>query len=164
MTLPFVFATLPAGNVPAFDLDANFNACAQNGANTDITSLASPALAAATATTQASNDRSTKVATTAFVNPAATLAVTGHMTMPNGLQVKWGQVTTSGAGDVNFIWAGPAITTIYGAWATGVNGGGAGSVLASLGASSTTAINVGGYISNTAVRVAAAVWVMVIGI
>jgi hypothetical protein len=41
---------------------------AETGANIDITSLASPAIGAATATTQAANDNSTKVATTAFVN------------------------------------------------------------------------------------------------
>lgn len=41
---------------------------AQSGANTDITSLASPAIAAATATTQPIADFSTKVATTAFVS------------------------------------------------------------------------------------------------
>jgi hypothetical protein len=40
---------------------------AASGANTDITSLASPALGSATATTQAASDNSTKVATTAFV-------------------------------------------------------------------------------------------------
>lgn len=39
---------------------------ALSGANTDITSLASPAIAAATATTQATTDISTKVATTAY--------------------------------------------------------------------------------------------------
>lgn len=40
---------------------------AASGANTDITSLSAPALGAATATTQAVGDNSTKVATTAFV-------------------------------------------------------------------------------------------------
>ncbi len=40
---------------------------ALKGANTDITSLNAPALGAATATTQAVSDNSTKVATTAFV-------------------------------------------------------------------------------------------------
>ena len=40
---------------------------AASGANSDITSLASPALGSATATTQTVGDNSTKVATTAFV-------------------------------------------------------------------------------------------------
>lgn len=48
---------------------------ANAGANTDITSLASPALAGATATTQADGDNTTKVATTAFVTTATTNAV-----------------------------------------------------------------------------------------
>jgi len=43
---------------------------ALKGANTDITSLASPALGAATATTQTAGDNTTKVATTAFVTTA----------------------------------------------------------------------------------------------
>jgi len=47
--------------------DATF---ALKGANTDITSLASPALAGATATTQTAGDNTTKVATTAFVTTA----------------------------------------------------------------------------------------------
>ena len=41
---------------------------ANSGDNSDITSLASPALGAATATTQAANDNSTKVATTAYAD------------------------------------------------------------------------------------------------
>ena len=40
---------------------------AASGANTDITSLSAPALGAATATTQAVDNNTTKVATTAFV-------------------------------------------------------------------------------------------------
>jgi hypothetical protein len=43
---------------------------AASGANTDITSLNAPVLGAATATTQAGGDSSTKVATTAFVASA----------------------------------------------------------------------------------------------
>ena len=43
---------------------------AKSGANTDITSLASPELVQATATTQAAGDSSTKVATTAMVQAA----------------------------------------------------------------------------------------------
>lgn len=46
---------------------ANLGA-AQLGANSDITSLASPALGEATAITQAANDNSTKVATTAYAD------------------------------------------------------------------------------------------------
>lgn len=47
---------------------------AASGANSDITSLASPAIAAATATTQAATDSTTKVATTAFVRQFKQLA------------------------------------------------------------------------------------------
>jgi len=55
---------LDASVVTLTAADATF---ALKGANTDITSLASPALGAATATTQAVGDNTTKVATTAFV-------------------------------------------------------------------------------------------------
>jgi len=48
-------------------LDASVTTFALKGVNTDITSLASPALGAATATTQSFGDNTTKVATTAFV-------------------------------------------------------------------------------------------------
>lgn len=44
---------------------------AASGANTDITSLSAPALGAATATTAAARDNSTKVATTAYVEKTA---------------------------------------------------------------------------------------------
>jgi hypothetical protein len=53
---------------------------AASGANADITSLAAPALGAATATTQSPGDNTTKVATTAFVTaaiPAASTTVRG---------------------------------------------------------------------------------------
>lgn len=62
-------ATGPATTVQAElqALDAADATFALKGVNTDITSLASPALAAATATTQAVGDNTTKVATTAFV-------------------------------------------------------------------------------------------------
>ena len=43
---------------------------AQSGVNADITSLASPALASATAVTQSPGDSTTKVATTAFIAAA----------------------------------------------------------------------------------------------
>lgn len=48
---------------------------AASGANTDITSLNAPALGAATATTQAASDNTTKVATTAQVQLAIAAAV-----------------------------------------------------------------------------------------
>ena len=56
---------------------------AASGANTDITSLAAPAIGAATATTATAGDNSTKVATTAFVT-AAVLAA-----LPAGVITIW---------------------------------------------------------------------------
>jgi hypothetical protein len=52
---------------------------AASGANTDITSLASPALGSATATTQAAGDNSTAIATTAFVQASGDLRYAGAM-------------------------------------------------------------------------------------
>ena len=51
----------------SFSVAAAFSGKAAKGANTDITSLASPALGAATATTPAAADSTTKVPTTAFL-------------------------------------------------------------------------------------------------
>lgn len=50
---------------------------AKSGANTDITSLSSPALGSATATTQTAGDNSTKVATTAYVDAATSSSAAG---------------------------------------------------------------------------------------
>ena len=56
---------------------ADVSGAAKSGANTDITSLLSPALGAATATTQAATDSSTKVATTAQVQSAIAASPSG---------------------------------------------------------------------------------------
>jgi hypothetical protein len=69
---------------------ADLSTFALKGANTDITSLASPALGSATATTQAAGDSTTKVATTAFVTTAVgsdivsfpNPTLSGTMTLP----------------------------------------------------------------------------------
>jgi hypothetical protein len=68
---------------------------AASGANTDITSLAAPALGAATATTQSAGDASTKVATTAYADTAAANAV------PSGTVV-FTLATTAASGWVLF--------------------------------------------------------------
>lgn len=64
ITVQTELRALDASVVTLTAADATF---ALKGVNTDITSLASPALGAATATTQAVGDNTTKVATTAFV-------------------------------------------------------------------------------------------------
>lgn len=63
------------------------------GANTDITSLASPALGAATATTQSAGDNSTKVATTAYVDaavPTASDTVAGKVELATDAETEAG--------------------------------------------------------------------------
>jgi hypothetical protein len=71
---------------------------AASGANTDITSLSAPALGAATATTQSVGDSTTKVATTAFVNPGGSIGANGHRENPDGTIEQWATATSSGSG------------------------------------------------------------------
>lgn len=55
------------------------------------------------ATTQAANDISTKIATTAFANPASAIQGTGSVKLPSGLIINWGNVNPSGtSGTVSF--------------------------------------------------------------
>lgn len=72
---------------------------AASGANADITSLASPALANATANTQSAGDSSTKVATTAFFSDAL-LGLVGYFpssTAPGGWLKADGSVVSQSA-------------------------------------------------------------------
>lgn len=49
--------------------------------------------------TQATNDSSTKAATTAFANPGASLSTNGYQKLPSGLIIQWGRasVATNGS-------------------------------------------------------------------
>jgi len=111
---------------------------AKSGANTDITSLSSPALGSATATTQTAGDNSTKVATTAYVATAAAAAVapivpgfssmavistTGASTWTIPAGVTKAKVTVVGGGN-----SGNAGSTACGTIAFGGGGGGGGGV------------------------------------
>lgn len=60
---------------------------AASGANGDITSLNAPALGAATATTQASTDNSTKVATTAFVKSSSGITLGTSVASTSGTAI-----------------------------------------------------------------------------
>ena len=79
---PWVFGTLPAGNVAASKLDDNFNAAAQ---------LDSPALTGTpTSTTPPASDNSTRIATTAYVTNAVisqivTATTTSLVTCPTNI-------------------------------------------------------------------------------
>lgn len=54
-----------------------------------------------TTTTQNPGDSSTKIATTAFANPAFTASANGFQKLPSGLIIQWGLgVTVTGAGDL----------------------------------------------------------------
>jgi hypothetical protein len=79
---------------------------AASGANTDITSLAAPALGAATATTQAAGTNGTNVATTAFVQNRAWVRFDGTQIAANMIKAAWNvtSITDVGLGSyqVNF--------------------------------------------------------------
>lgn len=55
-----------------------------------LTQLLTALRSAGVFTTAASNDSTTKAATTAFVNPASSIAVSGYVKLPCGLIVQWG--------------------------------------------------------------------------
>jgi hypothetical protein len=78
--------------------DAEVTALALKAPLASPTFTGTPALGAATATTAASNDSSTKVATTAFVNPAGSLAAAGYQKLASGLILQWATVSASTAG------------------------------------------------------------------
>jgi hypothetical protein len=74
-----VVAYTKATGIPAIAgplASSGITGAAASGANSDITSLASPSLGGATATTQAASDSSTKIASTAFVRQFRQLAQT----------------------------------------------------------------------------------------
>lgn len=52
----------------------------------------------ATATTPAAKDASTNIATTAFVNPGASLGGAGYQKLPSGLNLQWGSASASTVG------------------------------------------------------------------
>lgn len=76
---------------------ANLNA-ASSGANSDITSLNSPALGSATANTQAVGTSNTEVATTRFSNPATAASPNGYVQTAGGIYIQWGTGTASSGG------------------------------------------------------------------
>jgi hypothetical protein len=57
----------------------------------DVTQLLQALRAAGVFQTQATNDASTKVATTAFVNPGSSLSTNGYLKLSCGAILQWGQ-------------------------------------------------------------------------
>lgn len=97
-------ANVPAGNLSATNIQDAINeldlekqpvgSYAASGVNSDITSLASPAIGSATATTQTAGDNSTKVATTAYADAA--VAANQARDVPVRQTVLSGPVDSSG--------------------------------------------------------------------
>lgn len=64
----------------------------------DVTQLLQALRAAGVFQTQATNDSSTKVATTAFANPGSSLSGSGYQKLPSGLIIQWGTGVATSAG------------------------------------------------------------------
>ena len=105
---------------------------AASGANTDITSLNAPALGAATATTAAARDNSTKVATTAYVEKTAAyppMFIQGLTYSNNGSDATNDLDIAAGAArdatdTINMRLASALTKQSDAAWAVGTNAGG----------------------------------------
>lgn len=131
---------------------------ASSGVNTDITSLASPALASATATTQTSTDNSTKVATTAFVKTAiGTLSVvavcyfngtlTGTNAPISGVNVS--TVTRNSTGNYTINFSSALTDTNYVVVASGWSSSSILSIVGTGSTKTTTQLGIGSFIYNT---------------
>lgn len=71
-----------------------------------------------TATTQAVNDSSTKVATTGFANPANSIGTNGYNELPSGLIIQWGTNNTNSGNPVTFSFPTQFSTACYSFTAT----------------------------------------------
>lgn len=79
-----------------------------------------------TTTTQAANDISTKIATTAFANPGALLSANGYVKLPSGVIIQWGttgNVTNGGTLAVALPFTFPSLFASVTANPTGTPGG-----------------------------------------
>lgn len=62
-----------------------------------VTALSIDASQNVTVATQAVNNSTTKVATTAFANPASSLAANGYVKLPSGVIIQWGVTSIANA-------------------------------------------------------------------
>ena len=65
------------------------------------------------APTAATNTSTTQLATTAFANPAATLAANGSITLPSGVMINWNSGTTNSSGVYTWTYATAFPTLTY---------------------------------------------------
>ena len=70
---------------------------------TNATNVTGTVASGATGTTQAVNDISTKLATTAFTNPANSIATSGYQKMASGLILQWGVSGSIGPSSSGFV-------------------------------------------------------------
>ena len=117
IAIPKATSGTPDGWIVFYQRAAGLPAMA--GANTDITSLASPALGSATATTQSANDNSTKVATTAYADRLGVKIPNLTVTMvSNAILIQVAELTldfrstTLGSGVITTVTDEPADLTI----------------------------------------------------
>lgn len=94
-----------------------------------------------TATTQSPGDSSTKIATTAFVNPGCTLGTTGSCQYPSGLIEKWTSIGPIGGGGGTWTFAVAFPNNCYNVVCTAQSGGaGASSVTANVSSCTTSGV------------------------
>lgn len=71
-----------------------------------------------TATTQPVNDRTLKVATTAFANPAASLVANGYVKLPCGLLLQWGSQAVGGGATTTISFPIAFSSAVFGVYAS----------------------------------------------
>jgi len=118
-------ASLTAGTVTT---NANLTGDVTSSGNATTIKINVALAGSPTTTTQSSNDSSTKIATTAFVNPANSISTNGYQKLSSGLIIQWGSVASPAANSINavsFPLTFPSavfgvIATVQGSTATGV--------------------------------------------
>lgn len=100
ITAPTLTSTVATGTPP---LTVTSTTPVPNLAVTNAVNVTGTVASAVTGTTQATNDSSTKIATTAFANPGASIAANGYEKLPGGLIIEYGQQATTGANPNNVI-------------------------------------------------------------
>ncbi|WP_211231995.1 gp53-like domain-containing protein [Pseudoduganella violaceinigra] len=113
--------------------------------------------------TLALGDQSSKVATTAFVNPGHSLLGNGYKKLSCGLIFQWFGVSTQANSDFGITFPIIFPNQCFQVIGSYRNDGGSQPVIASFGLLSKTGVNVGAWVSNTGLRAGAQIYCFAIG-
>ena len=142
-------ANTPAGSIASTDVQA-----AINELDIEKAPLASPTFTGVPAApTAAIGTNTTQLATTAFVNPAASIAASGYVKLPSGLIIQWGSDTANAA---NHIVSFPLTFSLC--YSVIVSGAATGTYFIPYNSTLTAAGYTQGFYSNTGASGAAATW------